>query len=325
LNLPRTANQLRCGRIESATQLTHSEVGDKGRATGKTLSAKEILVYSLLREDHDAGLFCGKPALNNLAFAKGDSPSFTTPHGLRRLAGKGTEGFCFMTTTRNRRGPSLIGQRFGRWSVLAESYPPGLQRMFCDVRCDCGTEKTIGASRLRSGESQSCGCLQRDAVRAQKTRLTHGACNTPEWNSWRNVIQRIDDPNIPCYHHYGGRGLTLCLGLRTFEGFVAAVGMRPAPGYSVDRKDNEGGYWCGKCDECTKNGWAMNVRWATAREQSENRRDNVLLTIDGETKCVSAWSRVSGIAQMNINKRLSLGWSAEDAVFTPVKRKEKSA
>jgi hypothetical protein len=53
-------------------------------------------------EDHDAGLFCGKPAPYNLAFAKSDSPSFITPHGLRRLAGKGTEGFLLYEETLGR-------------------------------------------------------------------------------------------------------------------------------------------------------------------------------------------------------------------------------
>jgi hypothetical protein len=85
------------------------------------------------------------------------------------------------------------------------------------------------------------------------------------------MIQRCCNPVHPRFADWGGRGITICERYRNFENFFADLGPRPA-GLSLDRKDNDGGYWCGKCPECLANGWPMNVRWATPEQQRANRR-----------------------------------------------------
>jgi hypothetical protein len=114
---------------------------------------------------------------------------------------------------------------------------------------------------------------------------------------------------------YGGRGVKVCDRWLDFEVFRADMGERP-PGTSLDRIDNARGY---SPDNC---------RWATAKEQMNNRTTNRLVTAFGCTGTVAVWADRTGIKYVNITKRLQAGWSHEDAVSRPVaphKRKSKSA
>jgi hypothetical protein len=73
---------------------------------------------------------------------------------------------------------------------------------------------------------------------------------------------------------YGARGIFICEGWRdSFESFDAQMGEPPA-GKSIDRIDNDSGYTCGQCADCVAHGWVANCRWATAKEQANNRRSN---------------------------------------------------
>lgn len=219
-------------------------------------------VYHPSRQDRVAGLFNVQPASSSLIFAKGDSPSFITPHGLGRLAGDGTKGFCFM------RFENMVGKRYGLLQVTSEYR--NNKRTVCDVICDCGAVKTVSADSLRRGLTLSCGCL----VKRKGRNATHGLRDTPEYESWAHLCQRTLNSNAVGYDNYGGRGITVCEYYRNFENFFNDVGERPEPKYlySIDRVDNNGGYWCGKCPECIAKRQSFNVRWATKSEQAFNHR-----------------------------------------------------
>jgi hypothetical protein len=78
---------------------------------------------------------------------------------------------------------------------------------------------------------------------------------------WHNVKQRCNNPNSTSYRTYGGRGIKMHPPWEeSFELFMKDVGLRPSPELSLDRIENDGNYEPG------------NVRWATAKQQVDNRR-----------------------------------------------------
>lgn len=133
---------------------------------------------------------------------------------------------------------------------------------------------------------------------------THGKCGSRIHNVWRGIKSRCENPNSPCFHRYGGRGISLCAAWQSFDQFYADMGDVP-DGMSIERIDNEGNYEPGNC------------RWATVREQSRNRRSNVVLTHAGRTMCVKDWANTLGIPRTTLKNRLREGWSVERALTTP--------
>ena len=129
------------------------------------------------------------------------------------------------------------------------------------------------------------------------------------------MLQRCHNPRNPAYADYGARGIAVCAAWRaSFDAFFADMGPRPSPAHSIDRKDNERGYEPGNC------------RWATRVEQNNNTRQNVFLTLRGRTQTREAWAREAGISAKVVRDRMEkLGWSAEEALFTPVRRCRREA
>ncbi len=95
------------------------------------------------------------------------------------------------------------------------------------------------------------------------------------------------------------------------QAFFEDMGERPA-GLTLDRKNNDGHYSCGKCDECVANGWPANCRWATPSEQQRNRDAARTLTYNGETLNYADWSTRLGISSSTITRRVKMGWSIEE-------------
>lgn len=153
---------------------------------------------------------------------------------------------------------NLLGQTFGRLTVIKQADARSPHGVMWVCRCACGRESTVRGKHLRAGRTQSCGCLQSEqtSVRTQ----THGRSRTRVYRIWRAMINRCHYPRYPERHLYGGRGIVVCERWReSFEAFLADMG-EPAPHLSIDRIDPDGNYEAGNC------------RWATAAEQARNRR-----------------------------------------------------
>lgn len=202
-----------------------------------------------------------------------------------------------------KRPEDLAGRQFERLTVI-ELRGRGKQRgarWLC--RCRCGTVRIVAAHDLKSGATLSCGCLGRER------RRKHGLHRTPEYRIWASMLDRCRNPNGKYYHHYGGRGITVCERWYSFRNFIADMGQRPSPKHTIERRDNERGYS------------KRNCRWATKSEQMNNTRQTRLLTFRGKTQCLVWWAREIGIDHRTLNHRIQYGWSVERALTEPVHAK----
>lgn len=112
---------------------------------------------------------------------------------------------------------------------------------------------------------------------------------------------RCLSPSNPSYSRYGGRGITVCERWLDFSNFLVDMGEKPA-GTSIDRVDNDSGYYKENC------------RWATNVEQRSNTSRNVILTHNGISDTVKGWSRRIGLRHETLVRRLKLGWTTADAL-----------
>ena len=116
---------------------------------------------------------------------------------------------------------------------------------------------------------------------------------TKTYQCWLDMKQRCYNKNNQRYYTHGERGITVCeTWLNSYQSFYKDMGEKPK-GYSIDRVNNDGNYEPSNC------------RWATSKEQAENRRTNVNITYNNITKTLSQWAASLNITQASFTKRLS--------------------
>ena len=170
--------------------------------------------------------------------------------------------------------------------------------------CDCGKETIVYESNLGKC-TFSCGCLSRDKSKEHNSK--HGQSRTRLFTIWSGMRHRCRNPKLREYPDYGGRGIKVCK--EWDDSFEAFRDWAMSHGYTeeltLDRIDNDGNYEPSNC------------RWITMKEQQANKRNNVLLTYNGETHIAKEWARRTGLSYRLIMCRLHYGWSAERTLSTP--------
>lgn len=174
-------------------------------------------------------------------------------------------------------------------------------------KCECGSTPNIPGVNLRTGKTKSCGCFRVDQLQKKLTKHGHAkdGKKSKEYSAWVSMIQRCRNPKSQSYERYGGRGIDICPQWEKFETFLKDMGFAPDKSLSIERDDNNLGYFKGNC------------RWAKLIEQANNKRSNIILSIDGSSKTLSQWSRISGVKRCTIEHRLENGWGQKEAVMTP--------
>lgn len=197
----------------------------------------------------------------------------------------------------------VAGHKFHRLTLLNEAAERRNGRVVWDCQCDCGNKIIARLAQLKSGNTKSCGCLNKElTVQRNIATALHGMTDSRTFVSWDSMKQRCLNTNHKSYGDYGGRGITVCeRWLESFNNFLADMGERPE-GKSLDRIDNDKGY------EPT------NCRWATHVEQGNNRRSSRLLTHAGKTQTAIQWAREYGLGPKTLLYRLKAGWSLKESL-----------
>ncbi len=137
--------------------------------------------------------------------------------------------------------------------------------------CICGKEKVCQVYLVEHGKTKSCGCfhkkmLSNKAWKASSALITHGMTKSRTYKSWCAMKERCTNPNFYSFHNYGGRGITICeRWIYNFQNFLDDMGIRPE-NKSLDRINTNGNYEPSNC------------KWATRKEQANNRRNNKKIT-----------------------------------------------
>lgn len=195
----------------------------------------------------------------------------------------------------------LTGMVFGRLAVMRRKPVNANGKSAWDCVCDCGAYTTVTASNLTSGHTKSCGCYARELTANMKR--THGMSKAAIYGVWEAMHQRCNNKNDKNYHHYGGRGISICEEWKTFEGFFHEMGW-PPEGMTLERIDVNAGYSKSNCIWGSRTLQALNQR---TRKTNTSGHVGVYPYKDG-----MRW--VASITVRGIRQRLGLFDRFEDAV-----------
>ena len=202
----------------------------------------------------------------------------------------------------------LTGRIFGKLKVLhiGERAKNSHIQWLCE--CECGNEKLILGSSLRSKRTNSCGCYRSQEAKRNNTKnkTTRRKINPMEYVVWQSVKQRCYDSKCVSYEYYGGRDIKVCdRWLESFENFYEDMGERPTDKHKLGRLDIQ------------KNYEPSNCKWTLKTLRLNIGKNSRYLTVDGETKTMKEWSIISGIRYGAIKDRVNRGWEHKEAIFKP--------
>lgn len=210
----------------------------------------------------------------------------------------------------------LTGKKFGRLTVLRLGKKRGYTFIWI-CSCECGRTSQAQSGNLKSGHTKSCGCLRKEPQHGEK--LRHGFSRYQDplkrrfYQTFKGITERCLRVKCPYYKYYGGRGIKRSW--KTFDEFkddmwesyldhIKTFGPKET---FIDRIDNDGDY-------CKKN-----CRWATRKENANNRGNCILATISGETLNLTQWAERMNLGYKCLMRRIYYGWDVEKAILTPTR------
>lgn len=203
-----------------------------------------------------------------------------------------------------------VGILFGRLTPIRRA--SRAKHWVC--RCTCGVEKAVRIDALRTGNTQSCGCLALE----HPSRLLHGHARigllSAEYHAWCSAKARCHNKNNKRYSAYGARGITMCdLWRDDFRTFLKHVGERPSSRHSIERIDTNLGYEPG------------NVRWATHLEQANNKTNNLRFMHLGQQMTLAQISAAESIPYHALYRSVVSRRSPLNAAIESLRHKQRHA
>ena len=204
---------------------------------------------------------------------------------------------------------TLVGQTFHYLTVLEDVGRTENGTVLYKCQCKCRRSTIVNANSLRRFNSKSCGCWRNEQT-GNKFRK-HGLTRSRIYKIWSNMLDRCYRQKSTSYIRYGALGITVCKRWHRFENFYSDMKDGYEKHLTIERKNSKGNYN------------KLNCKWATYKEQNQNKKNIRYLVIDGERKKIVDWAKISGVRAVMIRQRVDLyGWSAKRAVFEPIKIKK---
>lgn len=212
----------------------------------------------------------------------------------------------------------ITGMKFNRLTVLrrSDTNKDGHPAWVC--RCDCGNETVVLGKYLKNGKIKSCGCYKKEQNKSRFSEYNkslgkecHGQSTSRLYAIWCSMKSRCSEERGKAYKDYGGRGIKVCEEWK--NSFECFRNWAMTNGYmeflTIDRIDVNKGYFPENC------------RWVDVTAQNRNKRNNVKVCLNGETKCLAEWCEIFGISQSLVWHRVSrFNWSYEKAIKTPPRK-----
>lgn len=188
----------------------------------------------------------------------------------------------------------LTGRKYGMLTVVSYQHTKIMWKIyhsFWECMCECGKMVIRDGAYLRRGSTTSCGCIRGQGVNVKK----HGMHKSGEYKSWAGMKDRCYNPKNSGWQDYGGRGISVCERWMSFQNFFEDMGLKPSPNHTVDRRNNDLGYFPGNC------------KWATKTEQANNRRNSRFVWFNGKQITIAQVCKLTGVNHQTLRKRLNKG------------------
>lgn len=208
---------------------------------------------------------------------------------------------------------NIAGLSYGTLTVIERttSNKYGKARWVC--QCSCGRTKIVSGNDLQMGNVKSCGC-RRWGFWTKHGETVGGVSRF--YSVWAGMLDRCRNKKNKRYKVYGGRGIIVCKRWYDFSNFkndmhdayINHFNINNGDTY-IDRMNNDLSYTPENC------------RWATQRQQQNNRSNNCRLSLQsGETHTIAEWARIYGVSSSVLYKRFALGWDAQRILTTIIRK-----